>query len=109
MMKFKTHNDKKIDTNGGYYLDYFNVPYDVLVKLFGKPHGSDEYKADAQWDIELEDGRVGSIYNYKTGKNYLGNKGLKTEDITYWHIGGKEKLVAKEIIKIIDNVLSKED
>lgn len=61
-----------------------------LVEIFGEPlNDGDGYKTDAEWVIEFEDGKIATIYNYKSGRNYLGDDGQDTKDITDWHIGGK--------------------
>lgn len=67
--------------------------------VFGKPNTkSDGYKTDAEW-IGKIDGEVFTIYNYKTGHNYLGDSGDDIQDITDWHIGGKKKEIANKVIK----------
>ena len=101
-MDFKTHNDIEISASGG-LLDYVDVSYDKLLRTFGAPHDGDEYKVDAEWDIQFEDGRVATIYNYKNGKNYLGRQGKSVENIYEWHIGGNDKSVIKDIKEIINN------
>lgn len=94
---FLTHNDKDdIQTVGTSLSGYIDITYDELVEKLGEPHQSDGYKVDAEWDLEFEDGTVATIYNYKTGKNYLGDEGYDTDEITDWHIGGAgEKSVEK--------------
>jgi len=61
-----------------------------MVEAFGEPHrhveGGD--KTDAEWVLRFDDGTIATIYNYKDGKNYLGDEGLAVEDIAEWHIGG---------------------
>jgi hypothetical protein len=72
-----------------------------LVKVFGEPNCvGDGYKTDAEWCISV-DGKVATIYNYKNGKNYLGDEGYDVEEITTWHIGGFDSSVVKEIDKIL--------
>jgi len=70
-----------------------NVTYARLVAMFGPPHSDgDGHKTDAEWDLEHDDGIVITIYNYKDGKNYCGYSGDAVEDITYWHVGGKDAM-----------------
>jgi hypothetical protein len=64
-----------------------DTTYKMLCKMFGIPEDGDGYKTDAEWVLTTPFG-VGTIYNYKDGKAYLGDEGLDTEDITDWHIGG---------------------
>jgi len=86
-----------------------NVSYERLVEVFGTPYKypDDGYKADVEWDGSI-DGLVFTIYNYKDGKNYLGDEGLAVEDITNWHIGGKRHRVVKKILEYIENFPAKE-
>jgi hypothetical protein len=56
---------------------------------------------DAEWEIEFEDGKVATIYNYKDGKNYNGKSGLPKRKITDWHIGG----YSKDVMERVQNLL----
>ena len=74
-----------------------HTKYNQLVLVFGEPNGiTDGYKVDAEW-IGTINGEVFTIYNYKSGKNYLGEKGLNVEDITDWHIGGNQAKIVDEL------------
>ena len=85
-MKFENGN---FDLNMTSLQGYIDTSYEDLVACFGEPVASfDNYKCDCEWNIKFADGVVASIYNYKDGKNYLGDEGLDVEDITEWHIGG---------------------
>ena len=48
-------------------------------------------KTDVEWDIEFQDGTYLHIYNWKNGKNYLGDDGLEVDQITEWNVGGHSK------------------
>ena len=73
---------------GSHLLEVVDVTFENLVKLFGEPHVINAHdKTDASWYL-LVDGHIMTIYNWKDGKNYLGEDGLNIEDITSWHIGG---------------------
>src|ERR1700722_12206498 len=70
--------------------------YADLVAVFGPPNteAGDQDKVDAEWILTftLFGGvakEIATIYNYKTGKNYLGEDGMPTEEIEDWHIGGR--------------------
>lgn len=100
-------NDHKI---GGTSLQgYVKCTYDELKSMFGEPNlENDGYKVDALWGIEVlsKSGKwmVFTIYNYKTGVNYLGKEGLETKDIEDWHIGAHEPAV----LPIVTELLGKE-
>jgi len=75
--------------------------YNRLVEVFGEPNGEvDGYKVDVQWIIFTPVG-VATIYNWKNGHNYNGEMGHDVEDITDWHIGGKDEEVVDYIVKAL--------
>jgi hypothetical protein len=77
-------------------IGYIDCSYADLVKVFGEPTAErDGYKVDVEWEF---DNKI-SIYNWKDGKNYLGDDGMEVEDITDWHIGGTTKT---HVIRIVD-------
>ncbi len=90
-MNFKTHNDIDVDINMTSLQGHMTVDFQNLVKVFGEPKTDVMDKTDAEWAIEFEDGTIASIYNYKTGNNYLGSSGTPVEEITDWHVGGHNK------------------
>ena len=102
-MKYYTHNDKDINIDGSNKQDDIGVSYTRLVKAFGEPIIDYDVTSDALWIIKTEDGVVITIYDYKKGKNYLGNMGLPADAISYWHIGGFNK--DKDHKRIIINIL----
>tara|TARA_R100001082_G_C4360718_1_gene159216 strand:- start:1776 stop:2165 length:390 start_codon:yes stop_codon:yes gene_type:complete len=106
-MKYKTHNDKEICTDGTWLQGHVYCSYETLVSLFGEPSERyDDYKCDAHWDVELEDGEVATIYNWKNGINYCGVKdGIPTEKITEWNIGGNTHKVAFAINHLTNHSL----
>lgn len=91
-MNFKTHNEKHISAVGTWGQGCIEASYDDLVRVFGAPCCLDNYKTDAEWLVEFDNGYVATIYNYKDGRNYLGDDGLPTEQIRDWHIGGASNL-----------------
>ncbi len=78
--------------------------YNMLLSKLGPPCESfDNYKSDAEWIIEFEGGSVATIYNWKDGKNYLGEDGLDLCDIKEWHVGGRIKEVVAWVDDLINN------
>lgn len=67
-----------------------NVSSADLVSAFGQPDPSlsDEYKTDYAWVIEFNDGIIATIYNYKNGKNYLGDEGESFNEMSEWQVQG---------------------
>jgi len=87
-MNFQTHATLDIYTAGCGLMGIIKRDYDAIVKTFGEPtEGFD--KTDAEWHIRFDDGTVATIYNYKDGINYNGDRGLPVQDIKEWHVGGK--------------------
>lgn len=77
------------------------IPYIRLVNLFGEPMPGDEYKVDAEWNIETDDGTVITIYNWKNGPNYCGSDGIPVPMITEWNIGGHSRKVCDILSDLI--------
>jgi len=100
-MQFHTHNETEIQTMGTSLQGVVRVAYQDLIKIFGEDTCFDNYKTDAEWEIVFGDKQVATIYNYKDGRNYLGEDGMDKEDIIDWHVGGKSKEVYYRIEEII--------
>ena len=82
---------------------YLDAQYDELCILFGAPVVfSGEGKVDAEWTVPLKGGGVATIYNWKNGRNYLGDEGRLSSDITRWHIGGERQEAAIEITLMVE-------
>ena len=100
--------EKTNNTNGTSFQAYIETSYGNLVHHLGNPHitaeESKDGKTDAEWGFKFPDGTIATIYNYKDGPNYLGEKGKAVEDIILWHIGGFNK---KAYFKIADILHSK--
>lgn len=102
-MKFEVKNEDFGVANGTSLQGYISATFDELVNTFGEPGKGDEYKTDAEWIIEFDDGTVATIYNWKDGRNYCGSDGLDVEDITDWHIGGN----GQRSVDLVESVLEK--
>ena len=93
---------KRDDSNGTSLMGYVKCSYQHLIKRLGQPHlnckvDSLDSKIDVEWIFKFKDGTVSTLYNYKTGPNYLGSDGTQVEQMTIWHVGGFND---KSVIKI---------
>ena len=104
-------NKPSINTNGTSLQGYINCSYDDLTKALGYPleEGFDDYKSDAEWQIEFNDGTVATIYNWKNGKNYLGDQGYNLCDITQWHVGGRRPEIVERVAFLIKSAIAIKD
>lgn len=90
--------------SGTCYQGEIEADYSLIIDKLGPPNDSfDNYKTDAEWSIEFEDGSVATIYNWKDGKNYLGEGGLDLCDIREWHVGGASNRVVDWVDDLINN------
>ena len=80
--------------------------YSKLTDILGEPtyRHRDDYKVDAEWVLYNGENKI-TVYNYKDGKNYLGEEGFETEDITDWHIGGSDKHVSEHFKRNLEEEL----
>ena len=84
MPKVKSIN--KVSANMTSLKGTITTTYSKLVDKYGDPLEIDGYKSDAEWIIEWEDGVIGTIYNWKNGKNYLGDDGDEVKNIIHLQI-----------------------
>ena len=95
--------ERTTNINGTSLKGYIEIPYLELVSKLPATIPSDEYKTDVNWGLEFEDGTIATIYNWKNGKNYLGEKGLDIENITKWNIGCN----SAKAVEYINNIINK--
>ena len=100
-MKFTTHNEAEIQTNGMHLQGHIQANYADLVDTFGQPHNLEGYKTDAEWDVCFADGTRATIYNWKNGKNYCGENGLELHEIQDWNIGGFDKFAVERVLRVL--------
>ena len=88
--------------NGTGYMGKISLSYNNMVEIFGEPHnfGFIDDKTDVEWFFKI-DNVIVTIYNWKDGQCYLGNKGLKINQLNEWHIGGKSKDSLKKVNEYI--------
>jgi len=86
-LEVQTHNDGNIDVNGTCLQGYVHGPGQKLVEQFGEPLlGYPDDKVEYEWNLEVE-GKPITIYAWK---NY---GELSFDQLTLWHVGGKNKEV----------------
>ena len=84
---------------------YIEAPFSYLRAMLGEPiykksYEGHDYKSDVVWQIIIKSGpiEIVRVYNYKDGKNYLGEKGKDVRQITRWCIGGSNREYARNYI-----------
>ena len=84
---------------------YFIAPFSYVRAILGepiykKPYEGHDYKSDVVWQIFMRSDpwEIVRVYNWKDGKNYLGDKGLNPEQITHWCIGSNKREKARAYI-----------
>ena len=98
--KYTTKTNPDEMTFGTSLQGHLTATYAELVEMFGKPHDFfDDFKCDAEWYIEFDDGTVATIYNWKNGRNYCGPDAPPVEAITRWNVGGHTE---KALDKVLD-------
>ena len=100
-MEVKYINDMTIETVGTSGKGSFICNYETLVRVLGEPlKGSDDYKTQAEWDIEYKDGTITTVYDWKQGKRYLGEEeGIEPNEVIWWNIGGNHCTDSVEHLK----------
>ncbi len=80
------------------------MEYEKLVEVLGEPLHSDGYKSQCEWVIEFKPknspNQIATIYDWKLGKQYLGEEGEDKENIMYWNVGGYNNIVIKYLTSL---------
>ena len=105
MIGFVTHNEEEVNVNMTSRRGYVQANYQDLLKLLGKPHESDGYKVDWEWDIKFDDGSVATIYNWKSGPNY-GYYDVGPGQIKTWNVGGRDGRALRNVEKMLASLNS---
>ena len=87
-------NGRPHESGGTHLQGYIGIPYATIASKLGYPTYTDGDKTLAEWVLKGEDGTIANIYDYK-------NYGMRKEDITHWHIGGK----SEKAVELIDTIL----
>ena len=76
------------ETGGSSLQGYIDAAYHEIVDALGQPNCPvDAYKVDVEWAFKLGD-TVFTIYNWKNGYNYCGERGVSVGLMDHWHVGG---------------------
>ena len=98
--------DEHTGTNGTHGQGDIVIEYDKLVEVLGEPLHSDGYKSQCEWVVEFNPKnsprQIATIYDWKLGKQYLGEEGVDKEDNKYWNIGGFNNIVVKYLASLFD-------
>ena len=99
--------EKNNNMDGTHLVGEVETTYKNLVEKLGSPHydyQTEPNKISVEWSFRFPKTKdVVTIYNWKDGKNYLGeDEGDEVENITNWHIGGHNSKVVPMIKEVIN-------
>jgi len=101
------------DIHGTHLQGYLDVSYDEILQVMGnhliKPIKMKGYycKTDVEWHGQFKDGRVFTIYNWKNGENYCGDRGLQLGQIKTWNVGGLDCTAYDDLKTVFEMELGK--
>lgn len=94
-MNYTTENTKFI-TDGTCLQGSVDATYEQLELALGEPMGgSFDGKVQAEWQIQFDDGKVATIYDWK-------QYGQDVKGVTDWHIGGHDSSVVSRVKQIAE-------
>ena len=99
---------KPVSGRDGSLQAYVETSYVKLVELFGEPNsGGDNYKVSTEWILEDEEGKVVTIYEYKTTNSYdsgaMSVEAFRALPSFNWHIGAEGALEATRLKHFIES------
>lgn len=89
-------NKDTIDINGTFLQGDIKCSFTNLCRVFGPPIKSYESKSQVEWHIQLDNGDVATIYDWK-------QYGVPYASINNWNIGGHKQEVVNIIKDVINN------
>ena len=92
-----TFSTRNVDVNGTSLQGFITCSYNTLCEVFGDPTGGDGYKTRAEWEGKTSDGTVFTIYDWKESQ--------PIDDVTQWHIGGRDDNAFRVVGEIVNEVL----
>lgn len=99
-MKFQTHNETEVNIfKTCWTLSTIQATRTALCKAFGAPidtSGAGD-KVNFEWNIQFEDGRVATIYDWKEDP-------VADDAPVTWHIGANPDENPKEIVGLVHDV-----
>lgn len=94
----KGHSFKRLTrwpaVNGSFRVGQVEATYGKLVEVFGEPEPSVDWRTNAEWVLQFDDGEVASIYDYRKYHSEL-------KDIQEWNIGGTSPNVVERIHQLL--------
>jgi len=97
-MNYKKLDGNDMSSNGTSLQGYVRTTRNNIVnKLGDETYWDNDYteKVQSEWVLKFDDGKVATIYNYKTGITPL--------DEYDWHIGGHDEDVVKRVEGILND------
>ncbi len=94
-------NTKKLKES--LYVGTIWITYFQLVEIFGKPTiiYKEKHFSQCEWFLKINNLPL-RIYNWKSGKNFLGEDGKNNDEIIVWDIGSSNKYARLIIVKYIE-------
>jgi hypothetical protein len=88
----------------GYMPEYTTYP--MIVEVFGEPIRDAGDKSDKEW-VGIINGKIFTIYNYKTGSAYFGPGSGDGTDLrgSDWHVGGPDRDTAIRVINHFNRIM----
>lgn len=111
-MEYKLSNT--VSLNGTSLLGYINANYNDLCSKIGLPNSEgDKYKVSTEWIFEDEDGNGIALYDYKKTNlydpEYMLVEEFRNLESYEWHIGAKNKFIAINFKKWLEDKLNEVD
>lgn len=74
----------------------------AMVKVFGEPEYWDDEKVTCEWQFELQDGTVFTIYDWKESSSPTNHP----DSVIEWHIGSMDRLNPEQYTQILYEIQS---
>lgn len=95
------------------YRKVLKIPFNTLLSVFGgnllKIPYSEYGKSDYLLEVDFGELGVVHLYDYKIGKNYLGEDGVDAPDIKEWHLATELPEAVEAFEEFLLSVLSESE